>query len=531
MKRRSFLWTGVALVLTAILLFSGCSDDSGGDEEEPTGGVTPQETGAVVSYASNGVPTVTYTFDVAVTVDATAYTTYTFSGSGTTSIAATPTGTAGTEVTVSFIVANSADPGKTATVSSQKVRITSGALSRPADSAVQYTIDYADDNGAYGLKQGSTTVWKYVASTTDVGKIFNAIYTPNKPGSTDVIGAYEPGKSAIPYTQTISDAVLDLFKVTLGATATDDKIEIAGSDLSAVTTTGANQDNLIVIDVGIPGANNSDLPKFYIPYRELGAETNNGYGHIRFRVNNGAQVVVLADNTITGPSEPGYFTGGCVEVMAGGYLRDGAYQGFPLGDNAVILNRYNSYLSVQPEDTQMVYSGYLLAPAGVNHPTGGATRIFWDEEGNEAGSYLEVRPNLIATNAKLKVVHPLYLIYSVWFVDDAQLTIDLVDPDTETVNEGEPVGRAVLTNSNGAFKFYGNEDAQIVIKAKNKLHKIFVTPGTDDAPNFVGSDTEETILTGTGDGSSSAQGAVQYGTGTGIYGTNSWTGADTEVDD
>jgi hypothetical protein len=65
--------------------------------------------------------------------------------------------------------------------------------------------------------------------------------------------------------------------------------------------------------------------------------------------------------------------------MAGGKLRDGAYEGFPLGSNAVILNRFGSYLSVGPEshnpDATAVwatytahYSGYLVGPAGGSDP-------------------------------------------------------------------------------------------------------------------------------------------------------------------
>ena len=189
--------------------------------------------------------------------------------------------------------------------------------------------------------------------------VLKAVYEPNKPGSTDSVSldaAATPSvsKTAVTYTAALSAEVLSLFQFTTG-TESIDKVEITGTALPDATTYNATQTNLIVIDIGKPGADNSALPKFYIPVQGLGAD-GGSYAHIRLRVNNGAELVILADNSAYAsnggaghPAPDGYFNGGCVEVMSGGKLRDGAFEGFPLGSNAVILNRSGSYLSVGAE--------------------------------------------------------------------------------------------------------------------------------------------------------------------------------------
>jgi hypothetical protein len=193
-----------------------------------------------------------------------------------------------------------------------------------------------------GVGAGNEIVWSHVEDE-GLRNIFNAIYAPNAPGTKDEI---EDGKTTVDYTDEIGQAVLALFTVTVGAD--DDKIEIKGTALPVAETYSADKTNLIVIDIGNTGTDgetaNADLPKFYIPHKGLGS-IDGDYPHIRLRVNSGAELVILADNSayVTNgagyPCDAGYFNGGCVEVMAGGSLRDGAYEGFPLGANAVILNR------------------------------------------------------------------------------------------------------------------------------------------------------------------------------------------------
>jgi hypothetical protein len=253
--------------------------------------------------------------------------------------------------------------------------ITKGAFNPPAfirpQSAASYTlVKYEGKVATLRGSDGTEVVRSIPDSEPKFQNLFRAIYEPNKPDSTDSI---ESGKSVIPYTEVISRTALALFTIVIEENSV--KVEIKGTTLP--NATGASVFNLIVIDIGIPDENNSDLPTFYIPDRELGFVSGN-YAHLRLRVNNGASRAILADNSSyiasgAGHSCPdGYFNGGAVEVMAGGKLRDGAYEGFPLGSNAVILNRSGSYLAVGPESSftytagtdperDQWYSGFRLA--------------------------------------------------------------------------------------------------------------------------------------------------------------------------
>jgi hypothetical protein len=196
--------------------------------------------------------------------------------------------------------------------------------------------------------------------------------------------------------------------------------------------------------------------------------------------------------------------------MAGGKLRDGAYEGFPLGANAVILNRYNSYLSVgpEPESPEANTGGYIFYEGFLIGPSSGSPRIEWNASGNGALSYVEVRPGEIATNAQLTAKKSVGLIYSVWFVDNATLTIDAAGEAVE-IFEGGAHG---IQANGGTFKFYGSGSNTIItIKAGNFLDGRFLDSSETASP--VGGASDITIsgpgITGT---------EVEYGDGTNIKG-------------
>jgi hypothetical protein len=333
-------------------------------------------------------------------------------------------------------------------------------------SSTTYTLSYfeaIDETAqAKAMLHEGTSAKMYRINNSSLYNLFKAIYTPNKPGSSDSV---ETGKTAIAYTDEISTSALGLFKITIGSGGAE-QVDLKGTTLPAAP--GASATNLIVIDIGIPGETNS-LPTFYIPKDKndsLGNKDVTGdYSHIRLRVNNGAKLVIVAENSgyintgVGNPCPAGNFKGGCVEVMEGGYLRDGAYEGFPLGEGAVILNRYGSFLSVGPEADSddaigaakpaydAYYSGYLLGTGG---------RVEWDAD-NDAMSYLEVRSKKIATDAKLTLKKSMGLIYSVWFLGDARLTISgNIDP----FQGGTPgTGGLYANEKNGGddYSFYAAE--------------------------------------------------------------------------
>jgi hypothetical protein len=462
----------------------------------------------VVSYDTdnNCAITVTYTFNMNVTVIAVSNG-WTLNGSGTAVITAAPNSTIpGQASTITLTAGNPKDTGKTVTVNPVTVMPVTAEFSRPTV-ATAYTVGYFDNNGAAGLINGSTS-W-YLVTDANLKKIFNAIYIPNVPGTTDTV---EQGKTAIAYDDAISRAALSLFTVTVGSSSSGDKIEIKGTALPAkgLASPPASDTNIIVIDIGIPddAATNSGL-KFYIPDRQLGLNGSGGYDHIRFRVNRGAETVILADNTsyiASGAGHPcpaGNFNNGCVEVMAGGKLRDGAYEGFPLGSDAVILSRLGSYLAVGPEPGTLdatgskaeayglYYSGWLIGPD--EDP-----RIQWDG-GDQNGDYIEVRQGKLAISVNVTVRKTLGLIYSVWFANGPRVSID-------ARNDSTAIGGKKGLFANGpAYKFYGTKSASggenigsptatIVIKPGSTLHKLFLTDGVGDADSYItASSTDITI--------------------------------------
>jgi hypothetical protein len=372
---------------------------------------------------------------------------------------------------------------------------------------------------------------EYIVTEGGLNTLFNAIYTPNAPDTSDNValdGQAGYQKTTVRYTAGISEKVLGLFRITVGAKPVNDKIEITGEDLPAsdIADPIASETNLIVIDIGLPGtADNGDLPVFYIPNQGLGANSGN-YAHIRLRVNKGASLVILADNSGyinggAGDSCPnGHFNNGCVEVMEGGKLRDGAFEGFPLGADAVILNRLGSYLAVGPEPgspdatnpkSRQAYNAYYYGwLAGPDAEGADKPRIKWDT-GNASSSYIEVRPGKLAISTNVTVQKGMGLIYSVWFIGDTTVTIDVL------ADEAASGQRGLFANGDG-YKFYGTtNEAKIVIKAGSVLNKMFLTSGATDAANFIGSDASDTTITNTGTGT-----AVEYVDP--ITGYSSWTG-------
>jgi hypothetical protein len=405
---------------------------------------------------------------------------------------------------------------------SASVTITQESLptfARPGSGTKAYTLARYDPAAGvavlkdYGSSGAGT---QYVVTDTNLKALFNAIYTPNAPGTTDSVELDDladpkPPKATFSYTAKISEKVLGLFKITVGSSAIDDKVEITGDDSDLPIEPGASNVYLIIIDIGLPDrTDNSGLPTFYIPDRELGAETGD-YAHIRLRVNRGASLVILADNSDyinggAGHSCPdGYFNNGCVEVMAGGKLRDGAYEGFPLGSNAVILNRLGSYLAVGPETTfnaiqtpDLYYAGWLIGPDSTNEAE--KPRIKWDISTDPSG-YLEVRPGKLAISANVTVQKGLGLIYSVWFIGDTTVTINV--PDTESAKSGLPYPGLFANGDN--YKFYGTTDkAQIDIMPGSVLHKMFLTLGAKDTGNFIDTTSLKIEIKNKGSGAAEA---------------------------
>jgi hypothetical protein len=337
-----------------------------------------------------------------------------------------------------------------------------------------------------------------------------AVYAPNAPDSDqDLI---ESGKTTIGYNAVLSASVLDLFNVTFSGGS--ETYEIKGTVLP--TFGGASNTNLIVIDVGIPEGNNSGV-KWYIPDQGLGNSVD--YSYIRFRVNKGAEVVILANNAnylasgAGNPCTPGNFNNGCIEVMAGGKLRDGAFEGFPLGSNAVILNRLGSYLAVGPEEstgeyntsyngitnsTILFYQGMLIGPQG------SGARIEWDAGGRN-DDYIEVILGQLAINANVTVKKTLGLIYSVWFVNGSRVTID-ASGDAVTPNPGTPG----LFANGATYKFWGNPGATIIVKSGSALDNVFLSSTTG-----LVSGPKEIINAGTGS-------LQAYGGTTTISGYSTW---------
>jgi hypothetical protein len=371
------------------------------------------------------------------------------------------------------------------------------------------TVAYYDAHGVVGLKT-NTTGWFFVEEKhTDWRKLFNAIYTPNAPETADLV---EQGKTATAYTPAISKQALGLFIIKFGANYGASTVFLKGEE----NLPGAKGAEIVVIDLGLPAEtpglteNPNNGLKFLIPNKGLGT-AGGDYRHIRLRVNRGAELVIEADNRgyISGgaghPAETGNFNPGCVEVMAGGRLRDGAYEGFPLGSGAVILNRLGSFLAVGPEPGSPdatgskaqayndYYAGWLIGPQG------SSARIEWGT-GDQNGNYIEVREGKLAFSANVTVKKTLALMYSVWFVNEPTVTID-VKNDGVTLQ-----GKPGLFAAGDEYKFYGTASesggqnvgspkATIIVKPGSTLHKAFLTTGNTDFANFITADSTSGDIT------------------------------------
>jgi hypothetical protein len=449
--------------------------DSPGDVPAPSPpSSAPVLTGAYrVSYsAGDGAVSVTFTFDMAVIITQPAGG-WTITGNGTEVITAAPNLplTPGVPVTIDLIAANSEYPDRTTAVSAE-LRPVGGIFARPATDTV-YTIAYYDENGAAGLVSGTETSWFYVADEYFTN-ILNAVYMPNIPEA------------------------LGLFHITIGAVPASDKIEIKGDDLPAA---GTDNTTPIVINAGLPQGN-SGLPNFSIPYRELGA-SGGDYAHIRIRVNRGASLVVLADNSgyesggAGNPCPPGNFNRGAVEVMGGGALRNGAYEGFPLGTDPVIIARLGSRLAAGPETSfvpggtgyvesrDRYFSGWLIGPAA-NSP-----RIEWGT-GDQNGDFIEIREGKIAFSANVTVRKTLALTHSVWFVNGPALTIDAAEDSLEISGK-----KGLFAHANaGGYRFYGTASssggqnpgspaAKIILKPGSALYRSFLADAAGDGETFI----------------------------------------------
>jgi hypothetical protein len=238
--------------------------------------------------------------------------------------------------------------------------------------------------------------------------------------------------------------------------------------------------------------------------------------------------------------ENGYFNNGCVEVMDGGQFRDGAFEGFPLGSDAVILNRAGSYLAVGPEKTfdyawngtntenthYRWYAGWLIGPAATGKD---APRIVWDN-GNSKVKYIEVRPGNIAIDANVTVKKTVGLIYSVWFVGSTQVTVNVDPSDALSLVSANawgnnPVIKGLTVNNTdpGApeFRFYGNKAAKIVVHPGSYIAKYAVTGAPEDVYTFITSgDSNNLEIKGvTGD---DINGTDYVDSTTNIKGWNPW---------
>jgi hypothetical protein len=392
----------------------------------------------------------------------------------------------GAALTAALTAANPEAPDKTLTVPVTIMPV-GGSFTRPAADTV-YTVEYYDQYGAAALRSANGLVWQYVPETENsLRKILAAVYLPNAPGTADNV---EQGFAAVPYNEAISRTVLGLFTVTVGAAPAGDRIRISGSQLPA----GTDRFHPVVIDAGIPGADNNGLPAFVVPDRGLG-DHNGDYGHIRLRVNRGARLVIEAGNSgytaANGPCPTGWVKNGTVEVMGGGFLRSGAYKGSPLGENAVTLVRLGAFFAAGPETSvDQFYSGWLIGPPGAD------ARIQWDS-GDQNGDYLEIRPGKIAFSANITVRKTLILDSSLWFINGPTVTVDAAG-DVLTVD-----GKKGLFAAAGAdCRFYGtasmsggqnpaNVMAKIILKPGSSLHRSFLTgtPGNDEFVTASGGDT------------------------------------------
>jgi hypothetical protein len=476
-----------------------------------------------ISYAPDGTVSVIFTFNETVEAQSPGAE---VSGPGKTITVTPQNQIPGTAAAITLTARYPNGPGKT--VFTETVMPAHGFFAPVPGS--ERTVTYYDAHGVVGLKNNGTTGWFFVKETdADWRKLFNAVYTPNAPGTADLV---EQGKTATAYTQAISEKTLGLFVIAFGANYGTSKVFLKGEDLP-----NAGGANIIVIDLGLPAetpgltGNPNDGLKFLIPNKGLGT-AGGDYRHIWLRVNRGAELVIEADNRgyISGgaghPAERGNFNRGYVEVMAGGRLRDGAYEGFPLGEDAVILSRLGSYLAVGPEGGSPdaaakaqvyndYYAGWLIGP------NGNSARIEWGT-GDQNGNNIEVREGKLAFSANVTVKKTLALMYNVWFVNEPTVTID-VKNDGVTIR-----GKPGLFAAGADYKFYGTASASggqnvgspkstIIVKSGSTLHKAFLTSGDTDMAALISAEAGDIIITNRGTG-----GQIFYTHAGGISGYLNW---------
>ena len=549
MKKRQ---TGICGLLLALALLAGCPVDTsdtgnvpengggtgGGGEENGTGGgehgAPPSAPsllyGPAVSYDPGAfAPSVTFVFDKAVNGTAAGWE---ITGDGTATLTAKPAPetiaafTPGVLETFTLTAANIIDETKALAVTAQVMPV-SGVFARPeGDGEAVYTVTWYDDNGATNIVSLLTDEDQnpdtpdapkgFLVEDADLRNIFNAVYTPNAPGSTDGI---EPGKLAAAYTEAVSGAVLRLFKITVGSTAADDRIEIGGEVLpGAAAQPAVDKYHPVVIDVGLPGTPNSGLPVFYIHDRGLGTGGAD-YVHIRLRVNQGANLVIEADNDAEhaspdGACPYGNLTGGTVEVMGGGALRNGAYRGFPLGQGSVIIARLGSRFATGPESPDPPDPGRLgYDAAWLAGPIGENAALNWDA-GDQNGSFIEIRDGgTLAFDANLTLQKSLVLRYDVWFVNSPTLTIDAA---------------AGLVAEDSTYKLYGTffqtggqnparPAAKIVVMAGGAISRSALSPS--DSDDFI--TAADSTITINNRGSAGGAAKADYGRD-GISGYCNW---------
>jgi hypothetical protein len=421
----------------------------------------------VVSYSPDGVPSVTFTFNMNIAAPDLPGWTVTADGPVLNAVPDSPA--PGVPVSLGFTAANSQDPDKTTDIEEITLMPAAGPFSGLA-ADTEYTVVYADGYGAAGLHNGSEILWQYVEDPFWAA-LFAAVYIPNAPDSRDAaIGS----QAAWPYDGEISRAALNLFRISgKGTNPADCVVEIKGGALPEAD--GVN--HLIVVDIGLPERDNSGLPVFTIPERGLGT-AGGRYEYLRFRVNRGAHLVVRADNSEGEghPCPPGNAAGAAVEVMDYGKLRLGAYEGYPLGEDARIIIRLHAALALGPEGSlNPWYAGWMIGPAALDPD------IAWGT-GDQNGDYVELYGERMAFSANLTVQKTLHLRYSLWFVNGPTLTIDAAGGSLDID------GQKGLFAGESGYRFYGTASTSGGMNIGNPAARIVLRPGSVLSQSFLTAD-------------------------------------------
>jgi hypothetical protein len=505
MKRNRYFSGVRGLLLACALVLGTCSLDadvgdienieSSGGGEVPVVPTPPDLLSQAVSYDAAFVPTVVFTFNKGVNavVQTAGWAIVGGNGSAAVSVAPTTVLVSGGIETVMLNAANVADETKVLTVAAEVITV-SGFFVRPDEGAeCTYTVvRYGETSGGDGivlLRADGSEEEGYLVRQ-GLRTIFNAVYTPNAPETTDNIE--DEGVKAVVYTDAISEQVLALFKITVAAQNGGDRIEIRGTDLPAATAEKPliDQWHPVVIDIGVSDTvdlSNEGLPVFSIPAGALGEASD--YRHIRLRVNRGAALVIEADDT---GNPVGLMTGSTVEVRAGGSLRNGASRGHALGTGSVIIARLGSRLATGPRPTGEAAEDWIIG--SVNDDA----RVCWGG-GDQNGSYIEIREGKLAFDVNVTVKKSLTLHHSVWFIKSPTLTI----------------GTGSLTAEDDSYHFYGTffqtggvnparPAAKIVIMPGGAISRSLLEAGSAD-DSLVNTNTSEIIISNKGEKGSSVE--------------------------